>query len=135
MTIWNRGAAILGFAAVIAFAGQTLAEDKMARPGTKQAVAEESDAGEEEPIMWAGGSPDFCESCGGEVIDEPAAGDAELSDPYEGPVDEAAVQDGVALSAAPKAAAARSGHIGNRSSDASREGACTLAGSSASCTN
>lgn len=133
MTILNRGAAILGFAAAIAFAGQTLAEDKMARPGTKQAVAEETDADGEEPTMWAGGSPDFCESCGGEVIDEPDAGDPELSDPYEGPTDDAAAQDGVALSGASKAA--RSGHIGNRSSDASRVGACTLAGSSASCTN
>lgn len=137
MTIWNKSAAILGFAAAMAFAGQSLAEDKMARPGTKlQAAAEASE--EEEPTMWAGGSPDFCEACGGEVVDDP-----ELSDPYEGPADDpAATEDGAALSEAVaqtvgglKSGTARSGHTGNRSSDTLRTGTCTQGASAAACGN
>lgn len=134
MTIWNKSAAILGFAAAMAFAGQALAEDKMARPGTKQQVAAEVSE-EEEPTMWAGGSPDFCEACGGEVVDDP-----ELGDPYEGPADDtAAAEDGTALSeagaATQKSSTARSGHTGNRSSDTLRGATCTQGASTAACGN
>lgn len=125
MTIWSKSAAILGFAAAMAFAGQTLAEDKMARPGTKQQAVAEAGA-EEEPTMWAGGDPDFCESCGGEVVDP------ELGDPYEGPADDPAATEG---SAARKSGTARSGHIGNRSSDTLRAGTCAQGASAAGCDN
>ncbi len=111
MTIWNKSVAILGFATAMAFAGQAFAEDKMARPGSKSQVAVEVD--EEEPTMWAGGSPDFCEACGGEVIDDPA-----LVDPYEAPAEDAPA----------------AGQTGNRSSDTLR-GTCTQDGATAQCGN
>jgi hypothetical protein len=37
--------------------------------------------GEDDPTMWAGGDPDFCEACGGEVVD-PELGDPMNSDGF-----------------------------------------------------
>lgn len=46
---------------------------------------------DDDGMAWAGGDPDFCESCGGEVIEEPGEGDgAELP---EGELPEVIVDD------------------------------------------
>ena len=61
-----------------------------------------------EPDMWAGGSPDFCEACGGEIIDDgvqtlegyddvlvdPADGSEMSIDPVEGGDDGTLVDEG-----------------------------------------
>jgi hypothetical protein len=39
---------------------------------------------DDDGIAWAGGSPDFCEACGGEIVDEPGVEPT----PLEGSVDE-----------------------------------------------
>lgn len=46
--------------------------------------------GEDDGMVWAGGDPDFCEACGGEIVDEGAEPetvteevDAELGDPLD----------------------------------------------------
>lgn len=39
---------------------------------------------DDDGIAWAGGSPDFCEACGGEIVDEPGVEPT----PVEGSVDE-----------------------------------------------
>lgn len=49
---------------------------------------------EEEPTVWAGGDPNFDESAGGTVIDEPGAEPEVLVDPIEG-WDGGTVEEGV----------------------------------------
>lgn len=44
--------------------------------------------GEDDGMMWIGGDPDFCEACGGEIVD---GGDGRGGEPYDG---EPGVADG-----------------------------------------
>lgn len=54
-------------ALVAATTGPLRAEDEVAEAVTLELAPEDHPA--EDGTMWAGGSPDFCEACDGEVID------------------------------------------------------------------
>lgn len=105
------GLSVLAVLAVLALSGPIRAQDATAAPGAATSAdgtsvdgtgidgtgtvdpAAGGDNSEgsvpgDEGTVWAGGTPDFCESCGGTVIDDSGAGlgDGNVTDPGVDPV-------------------------------------------------